>query len=73
MLLYFLKCRKNPESKNSKVVRTKDGKILLLSKWEVYDSKKSKFMKEQEHSWLLGSLGIKTPLIKIPVTVLNKT
>ena len=50
MLLYFLKCRKNPESKNSKVVRTKDGKILLLSKWEVYDSKKTKFMKEQEDS-----------------------
>ena len=29
------------------------------------DSKKSKFMKEQEASRLLSSLGIKTPLNKI--------
>ena len=40
---------------------------MLLSKCEVYDSKKSKFIKEQEASGLLSSLGIKTPLIKIPL------
>ena len=40
MLLYCLKCRKNTESKNPKVVRTKRGKIVLLSKCEVCDSKK---------------------------------
>ena len=32
MLSYCLKCRKNTESKNQKVVRTKNGKITLLSK-----------------------------------------
>ena len=38
---------------------------MLLSKCEVCDSKKSKFIKEQETSKLLSTLGIKTPLSKI--------
>ena len=65
MLLYCLKCRKNTETKNTKVVRTRNGKIMLLSKYAVCDSRKSKFIKEQEASWLLSSLEIKTPLSKI--------
>ena len=56
MLLYWLKCRENTE-KNPKVARTKNGRIVLLSKYAVCDSKKSKFIKEQEASGL--SLGIK--------------
>ena len=47
MLLYCLKCRKNTESKSPKVVRTKNGKIMVLSKCAVCDSKRSKFIKEQ--------------------------
>ena len=35
---------------------------MLLSKCVVCDSKKSKFIKEQEASGLLSSLGIKVPL-----------
>ena len=31
MLFYRLKCRKNIENKNPKVVRTKNGMIMLLS------------------------------------------
>ena len=65
MLSYCLKCRKNTESKNPKVARSKNGRIMLLSKCAVCDSKKSKFIKEQEASGLLSSLGIKTPLSKI--------
>ena len=45
MLTYCLKCRKNTESKNSQVVRTKNRRIMLLSKCEVRDSKKLKFIK----------------------------
>ena len=30
MLSYFLKCRKNADSKNSKVVMTKNGRKMLL-------------------------------------------
>ena len=60
-----LKCRKNTESKNPKVARTKNGRILLLLKCVVCDSEKSKFIKEQEPSGLLSSLAIKTRLSKI--------
>ena len=67
MLSYCLKCRKNKESKNTKVVRAKNERIMLLSKCVVCNSKKSKFVKQQERSGLLSSLGIKTPLNKIPL------
>ena len=67
MLLYCLKYRKYTESKNPKVAKTKIGRIMLLSKYEVCNSKKSKFIKQQEASALLNSLGIKTPLNKIPL------
>ena len=50
-----------------KVPRTKNGRIILLSKCAVCDSKKFKFIKEQEASGLLSSLGINTPLSKIPL------
>ena len=46
MLSYYLKCRKNTESKNTKVARTKSGRIMLLSNCAVCDSKKSKFIKQ---------------------------
>ena len=67
MLSYCLKCRKNTESKNTKVAKTKTRRITLLSKSEVCDSKKLKFFKDQEASGLLSSLGIKAPLSKIPL------
>ena len=67
MLPHCLKCRKNTESKDPKLVRTKNGRIMVLSKCEVYNSKKLKFIKQQEASGLLSSLGIRTPLNKIPL------
>ena len=42
---------------------------MLLSKCEVCGSKRSKFMKEQEASGLISSLGITTPLSKIPLNI----
>ena len=67
MLSYCLKRRKNTESKNPKVVRTKNGRIMLLSKCSVCNSRKSKFLKEQEPRGLLSSLEIRTPLSQIPL------
>ena len=52
---YYLKCRKNTESKNPKVAKTKNGRKTLLSKCVVGESKKSEFIKEQEASGLLSS------------------
>ena len=40
MLSYCLKYRKNTESKNSKVLKTKNGRIMILSKCVVCDSSK---------------------------------
>ena len=40
---------------------------MLLSKCAVCDSKKSKFIKQEEASASLSSLGIKTPLSEIPL------
>ena len=50
MLSYCLKCRKNTESKNPKVVNTKNERIMLLSKYPVCE----------KASGLLISLGITT-------------
>ena len=56
---------KNTENNNPKTVRAKNGRIMLLSKCEVCHSKKPKFIKEQEASRLLSSLGVKATLNKI--------
>ena len=59
-----LKCRKNTESKNPKVVKTKNGRRMLLSKCAVCNSKKYKFIKEQQARGLSGNLtGIKVPIL----------
>ena len=65
MVCYCLKCRKNTKSKNSKVLRTKKGRIILLWRCDACDSKKPKFIKEQEASGSWSSLVIKTPLIPL--------
>ena len=65
MLTYFLKCKKNTEYVNSKVLKTRNGKSMSSSKCAICGSKKSRFMKEQEAKGLLSSLGIKTRLSNI--------
>ena len=65
MCSYCLKCRKNTESKIPKFVKTKNGRIMLLSKCAVRNSKNLKCIKKQEASGLLSCLGIKMPLNKI--------
>ena len=67
ILSYCLKCKKNgnTESKNPKLVSTKNGRKMLLWKCAACDSKKTKFIKEEEAMGLISSLGIKAPLNKI--------
>ena len=45
LLHYCLKCRKNTENENLKITRPKNGRIMLLSKCAVYDSKMLRFIK----------------------------
>ena len=42
MLSYCLKCRKNTESIYPQVSKTSSGKTMILSKFAICDSKKSK-------------------------------
>ena len=67
MLSYGLKCKKNTESINPKVSKTRNGKTMILSECAICGSKKSKFIKEQQANGLLSNLGLRTPLIKISV------
>ena len=67
MLSYCLKCKKNTESINPKVLKTTNGKTMILSTCAICGSKKSKFIKEQRAKGLLNNLGFKTPLNKIPL------
>ena len=62
-----MKCRKNTENLNSKIFKTKNGRLIMQSKCPVCGIKKSRFVKEQEAKGLLSNLGIKTLLSKIPL------
>ena len=67
MKTYCVKCRKNTENLVSKISKTKNGRLIMQSKCPVCGIKKSKFVKEREAKGLLSSLGIKIPLIQIPL------
>ena len=67
MKSYCLKCKKDTENINPRVSNTSNGKTMLLSKCTKYDSKKSRFIKNQEAKGLLINLGIRTPLSKVPL------
>ena len=66
MLSYCLKCKRNTENINPKVLKTTNGR-MILSTCAICGSKKSKFIKEQQAKELLSNLGLRTPLNKIPV------
>ena len=67
MNTYCIKCRKDTEKIDPKIVRTKNNRLIMQSKCSVCGIKKSRFIKEQEAKGLLSNLGIKTPLSKIPL------
>ena len=63
---YCVSCRKNTGNKNAKVFKTKNGRLMLKSICSVCENKKSGFILKNEGPGILSSLGIKTPLSKIP-------
>ena len=66
MQTYCVNCKKNTENKDAKVIKTKNGRLMLKSTCSVCGNKKSRFVKTQDPKGILSSLGIKIPLIKIP-------
>ena len=65
MKTYCVKCRKDTENIDPKMVRTKNNRLVMQWKCSVCGIKKSRFVKEQEVKGLLSNLGNKTPLSKI--------
>ena len=67
MKTYCVKCRKDTENIDPKMVKTENNRIITQSKCTVCRIKKSRFVKQQEAKGLLSNLEIKTPLSKIPL------
>ena len=66
---YCLACRKYTKNNNPKVVRSRQNRLMIQSNCATCDSKKSRFIKEQQAMGILSNLGIETPLSN--VTLLN--
>ena len=49
------------------MLKTKNGRLNLSSKYAACGIKKSRFMKEREAKGLLSNLGVRTPLSKVPL------
>ena len=67
MKSYCLKCKKDTKNINPRVSNNSNGKTVLLSKCAKCESKKSRFIKNQEAKGLLSNLDIRTPLSKVPL------
>ena len=67
MKTYCVKCRKDIENIDPKIVRIKNNRLIMQSKSTVCEIKNSRFVKEQEAKGLLSSLRIKIPSSKIPL------
>ena len=68
MKTYCVKCRRDTENIDPKIVGTKNNRLIMQSKCPACGIKKSRIVKEQEANGLLSNLGIKTPLSRIPLS-----
>ena len=64
---YCLAYRKYTKNNNPEIVRNKQNRLMIQSICATCDSKKSRFIKEQQAMGILINLGIKTPLSKVPL------
>ena len=68
MKIYCIKCRKDTENIDPKMVRTKNSRWVMQSKCPVCGIENSRSVKKkQKQNNLLINLGIKTLLNKIPL------
>ena len=66
---YCLKCKKHTKNINPEVSSTINGKIMILPKCAIRNSKKSRFINKQEAKGFLSKLGIKAPFSKLLMLV----
>ena len=48
MKIYCLVCRRNTDNVNSKMIKTKNGRLQLKYQCSICGNKKSRFVKERE-------------------------
>ena len=64
---YCLSYGKYTKNTNPKIVKSKNNRSMIRSNSTICNSKKSRFIKEQQAKGLVSNLGIKTPLNKVPL------
>ena len=63
MKTYCVKCRKKKtENLESKIFKTKNGRITMQSKCAVCGIKKSRFVKQQDAKGLLSNFGLQNTI-----------
>ena len=67
MKTFPVKCRRDSKNIDPKMVRTKNNRLIMQSKFPACKIKKLRYVKEQEAKSLLSNLEIKTLLSKIPL------
>ena len=67
MNTYCVKWRKKTENVNSKIFKTKNGKLIMQSACAKCKIKISRFVKKQKAKGLLSNVRTKAPLSKIPL------
>ena len=65
---YCLACRKYTKNDNLKIVRNRQNRLMIQSNCATCDSKKPRFIKEQQAMGILSNLDIKTLLSKVPLS-----
>ena len=66
METYCIICKKETENQNPNAFKMKNKRLILKSICLVCNDKKSRFISKNKGSISLSSLGIRTPLSKIP-------
>ena len=59
MNTYCLSCKKDTRNIDLKVIKTKDNRKMMLSRYSICNNKRSTFISEE--SGLFDSLGLNTP------------
>ena len=68
-ITYCLSCKKDTESIDLRIVKTKNNKRVMSSKCSICNNKKSKFI--SQGSGLFNSLGLNTPQNRMKNDVWN--
>ena len=58
--------KERTDNANPKVIKTKNGRLMISSNCSICGNKKSRFIEEQKAKGIISSLGIRTPLSNIP-------